>query len=132
MIRSYLSQRLILSRCCVLVDCSRGLCREDKQFLKYLSRSRLDYDYQVVLTKGDMLTEEELAQSYLVIKEDLKGFNGLCEEVPVVSAATGAGVDELWQSLLARARETSIDVPPPRVRVHKNAPALVRQHLLHR
>lgn len=92
----------------------------------------MDFEYQVVLTKGDMLTEEELAQSYVVIKEDLKPFKGLLEDVPIVSAATGAGINELWQSLLTCARDTSIDVPPPRVRVHKNAPALVRESLRQR
>jgi GTP-binding protein len=35
MTREYLrSRRLIIARCCVLVDCTRGLCREDRDFIR--------------------------------------------------------------------------------------------------
>lgn len=41
MTRSYLADRVVLSRCCVLVDCSRGLCDDDLKLLTYLSKVRL-------------------------------------------------------------------------------------------
>lgn len=38
MTKDYLKQRLVLSRCCILVDCTRGLCREDWTMLRYLTK----------------------------------------------------------------------------------------------
>ncbi len=36
MIRDYLGNREVLSQCCILVDCSRGLCAEDISLIKFL------------------------------------------------------------------------------------------------
>jgi GTP-binding protein len=38
MMRDYLQNRAILSRCCILVDCTRGLCRQDKLLVKFLTK----------------------------------------------------------------------------------------------
>jgi GTP-binding protein len=38
MTRDYLGNRIVLSRCCVLVDCSRGLCRLDHSILSFLTK----------------------------------------------------------------------------------------------
>ncbi len=36
MVHDFLKERAVLSLCCVLVDCVRGLCREDKDLLRLL------------------------------------------------------------------------------------------------
>lgn len=38
MIRDYLRNRPILSKCCILVDCTRGLCVQDFNYIRYLSK----------------------------------------------------------------------------------------------
>lgn len=67
--RRYLTERTILARCCVLVDSTRGLCDEDIDFMQFLSAEALPY--QVVLTKGDLLTTEHLATCVDAVQSDL-------------------------------------------------------------
>jgi len=38
MTRDYLGNRLVLSRCCVLVDCTRGICQHDISLVRYLTK----------------------------------------------------------------------------------------------
>lgn len=38
MIRDYLQTRVVLAQCCVLVDCTRGLCDEDRRFISMLHK----------------------------------------------------------------------------------------------
>lgn len=113
MTQSYLATRRVLSVCCVLVDCVRGLCREDGDLLKAL-RAR-DVAVKVVLTKGDLLDELDLARSHSLVVRDMRemgllgrGWEGReegvggggGEDVLVVSASTGAGVSALWKALV--------------------------------
>jgi GTP-binding protein len=70
MTHDYLSSREVLSLCCVLVDSVRGLCREDKDLLRLLRAKGVKT--KVVLTKGDLLNEEDLARSFVVVREDLR------------------------------------------------------------
>lgn len=37
--KDYLSTRAVLSRCCLLVDCTRGLCAADISWVKFLIRA---------------------------------------------------------------------------------------------
>jgi GTP-binding protein len=36
MIKDFLNHRVVLCRCCVLIDCTRGLCSEDVIFIRFL------------------------------------------------------------------------------------------------
>ncbi len=61
MIWSYLSgERKELFRCCVLVDCTRGLTDLDWNILNRLNRNGIEH--QVVLTKGDLLDPDTLTR----------------------------------------------------------------------
>ena len=59
-------------RCCILVDSTRGLCSQDKKMLRFLNN--LNIEWCIVATKADLLSCEALAQSLLVIEEDLQQF----------------------------------------------------------
>lgn len=119
MTRDYLQQREILSMCCVLVDCTRGLCEQDKSFLRLLSKTGVPR--LVILTKADQLDSEALAGSISIVAEELRaippaalsmaggGASGAriqgplamdgFEDIVPVSASTGAGVQTLWKLL---------------------------------
>lgn len=111
MIDAYLGDRPILSRCCVLVDSTRGLCAADKRFIRSLNRHKVAW--AVIATKGDLLGADLLQRSLTVIKSDLEPFlksstmtkHPLGEDakeglVFPVSAATGAGVNHFWKSVV--------------------------------
>ena len=115
MIKNYVQNRVVLCRCCVLVDCTRGLCEEDVQLLKFLQKCHVDWI--LVLTKADLLSTELLASCLTAVREDLvqlrlisdseepKQF--LSSKIKAVSAATGAGVQMLWLDMVAAARKSS-------------------------
>jgi GTP-binding protein EngB required for normal cell division len=48
----------VLKHVCILLDCTRGLSKLDLDFMQFLD-SR-DTAFQVVLTKGDLLSEVEV------------------------------------------------------------------------
>jgi GTP-binding protein len=75
MTRDYLGSRLSLCRCCVLVDCTRGLCDGDFSILKFLSEENIPW--QIILTKCDLLTQEDLLKSIIIIENDLKEKKGI-------------------------------------------------------
>ena len=127
MTRDYLGgSRVILSRCCVLVDCSRGICEEDRKLLRFLSK--VNTPWQVILTKGDLLTAEELGQSMAAVFEDIKDFKGVVEENKVlpVSASTGAGIQSLWRELRKAAELSSKPAPLGSVKEHIKADVVKR------
>eukprot|EP01036_Dinobryon_divergens_P027706 gene27706-36522_t len=70
MCRSYLRERQILVRCCVLIDCTRGFCDEDIQLLKFLNK--VGVEWNIVLTKSDVVTPTFLAQAIYAVSEDIK------------------------------------------------------------
>ena len=69
MTSDYLQSRDILSCCCVLVDCTRGICNEDKILLRRIKK--LNIDWRIILTKCDILSTDMLLNSILVVLEDL-------------------------------------------------------------
>lgn len=127
MTRDYLSTRIVLSRCCVLVDCSRGLCKDDKSLLAFLIKASVPW--QLILTKTDILSIRDLARSIAIVEKDLASLvdvsgrrlwtrdesEGVALVLPV-SSSSGAGVAALWRELLACADATSRTLeplPPP-------------------
>lgn len=142
MIRDYLSTRIVLSRCCVLVDCTRGLCDGDYSILKFLQQNGVPW--QIVLTKCDLLTTIELAKCVTIINDDLKNVTKrlnpddnsedendlLSNRIMLVSASTGAGIHQLWLDLKKCAHSTSISPSPTLehvVREHENSEKLRRK-----
>ena len=68
--RSFLVDRPVLSRTCVLVDATRGLCDEDVAWIQFLEDCQLPH--QVVLTKGDLLPTDYLARCVTLVGDDLR------------------------------------------------------------
>lgn len=126
MTRDYLGgSRPILARCCVLVDCSRGLCGEDMKLLRFLHK--VGTQWQILLTKGDLLTLDELSQAITAVEDDLSGLDGgAIPRVIPVSASTGAGVQNLWQELMNVVDSCSRPASAGSVREHVKAGALKR------
>jgi GTP-binding protein len=133
MTRDYLKNRLVMGLCCIMVDCTRGLCSLDKSLVRFLHS--IGVPWQIVLTKADLVTTYELAQTLQLVQNDLMyviGTRGrparesaLLPVVPV-SASTGAGIKQLYQGLEKTAfRHTASDaadnLPPHAVREHKDA-----------
>jgi GTP-binding protein len=126
--RSYLSQRTVLSLCFVLVDCTRGLCRDDHQMLRFLTKYRVPW--QVILTKGDLLPLDQLAACRLLTAHELRAtyFAEQPERAPEVGAIscnTGAGVESLWRRMTDVAYTHSRGPPG-----HDETSTAVREHRL--
>ncbi|GAB5035748.1 gtp-binding protein [Nannochloropsis oceanica] len=110
MTNDYFMSRKVLTLCCVLVDCVRGLCKEDQDLLESLRAKGVPV--KVILTKGDLLDEVDLARSHALVVRDLQamglfdeegdegGREGGREDVLMVSSSTGAGVSVLWKALV--------------------------------
>lgn len=80
----------------LLVDCTRGLCALDEQLLRRAEARALPC--QLVLTKADLLTPEDLARSHAVVSADLRArAHGTVHPPPaLVSANFFQGVRQLW------------------------------------
>mmetsp|Transcript_20130 Transcript_20130/g.37361 ORF Transcript_20130/g.37361 Transcript_20130/m.37361 type:complete len:452 (-) Transcript_20130:1220-2575(-) len=61
----YLNQRIVLSRCYVLVDCMRGLCSDDSALLRRLNKAQIPW--KIILTKCDLLDAADVARSLTVV-----------------------------------------------------------------
>lgn len=100
--------------CCLLVDCTRGLVEGDLNFLRLLSKRKVDT--LVVLTKADLLDFELLARSLAVVRSDLEKLElgapeRIATEVMPVSGITGAGINALWHALKEKCMETQAKSP---------------------
>lgn len=72
MIRDYLANRPVLTKCCILVDSTRGLCAQDFNYIRFLAKGKVDWS--IILTKCDLLSCEELQMSRKVVAEDVAQF----------------------------------------------------------
>eukprot|EP01040_Poterioochromonas_malhamensis_P013256 gene13256-14559_t len=129
MTKLYLKYRLIMTKCCILIDSQRGLCREDRQLLKYVSK--LNLPWVVLLTKTDLLSSDDLVRTIYSMKQDLlpyqiknyhasraakMSFEELSkdpeyqsyvqfdykhpkERIWPISASTGAGITKFWKMM---------------------------------
>eukprot|EP01035_Chromulina_nebulosa_P020630 gene20630-26747_t len=161
MTMDYLSKRIVLSRCCVLVDCSRGLCKDDISLIKYLTNTNIPW--QVVLTKADLLSLDNISKAIYLIESDLldvfkigseklwstsettislnQSTNSKVEHslIVPVSCSTGVGIPELWSNLLTCALLSTVPsgskpelvINDSRVREHYNANLLKTQAYNH-
>ena len=146
MTRDYLKNRKVLGLCCIMVDCTRGLCSLDKSLVRFLHAVGLPW--QIVLTKADLISTYELAQTLQVVETDLTYVIGRAGRpapkralLPVlpVSASTGAGVKHLYQSLEKRSISHTVkeggapnDLPSHAVREHRDAFLVRRRQAIDR
>ncbi len=125
--RDYLYSRKVLSRCCVLVDCTRGLCQSDYSLIHFLAKNTVPW--QIILTKSDLLTTESLAKSMLIVEDDLNKKNLINNKlfpwkhriIIPVSASSGAGIHNLFLELKECANQSSLPEVNFNVREHIHA-----------
>eukprot|EP00605_Chrysophyceae_sp_TOSAG23-4_P000357 GSChrysophyteH1.ASY1.ANO1.404.1 assembled CDS len=130
--RNYLLTRPNLSCCCILVDCTRGLCKGDKSLLRMLHSSGIKW--HIVLTKADLQDEAELARSIVVVADDVQKVLGLggsestFPHITPVSASTGAGIKRMWNNIGAWVEMDAVRVnsSPYAVREHRSATKMRR------
>lgn len=91
LIESYLLHRESLELCVMLIDARRGWMDADRELREWLEhRGRR---YIVAVTKMDKLTQSEQQKGLAAIRKESGG------EIFPVSAVTGRGVRELWQTI---------------------------------
>ncbi len=93
-IEPYLADREQLALCICLVDTNIPPQESDTQLIEYFKQTQRPY--LVVGTKSDRLSNNVLAKSIAALKRD----HGVEEVIPI-SAKTNAGINLLWQRLMA-------------------------------
>jgi G3E family GTPase len=98
--RQYYSEEFVLAPLTVLVDPHRiremlGSCPEFDENVRYLFGKQLAEADRVVLTKSDLLSDEEIAR----LRNDLQQLAGNVP-VSVMSARNGSGVDEWVEQIM--------------------------------
>lgn len=137
MTRDYLGHRVVLSRCSILVDCTRGLCSQDTSLIRFLNKAKIPW--QIILTKCDLLSLEDLTKSIFCVERDLMTtfrigtshpwdhidetavalnsemslYNRVDHRLVIpISSNTGAGIATLWQELFRIVKHTSVKLDP--------------------
>ena len=96
--RRYLRDREQLACAFWAVDASLGLTIDDERFLDVLDGAAVEY--HCILTKTDLLTPRELAQSYALIHRKVShrvGYAG--GDMPMCSSRNAAGIASLWHRM---------------------------------
>jgi len=95
MVETYLGERRTLRLVVLILDVRRDPGDEDMQLIRWLEFYRLRF--QIVLTKTDKLSRNQLARRQRLIGEGL----GLPAAAPLLafSAKTGAGKELLWREI---------------------------------
>jgi GTP-binding protein len=91
LIEQYLAGRDSLKLCVLLLDARRGWMDKDRQLREWLEHQ--GRPYIVVATKIDKLTQSERQRGLAAIRKESGG------DIFPVSAPTGRGVRELWQTI---------------------------------
>ena len=94
----YLTNRINLKRVFVLVDPIRGLKESD--FELFNSLSAVGASFQIILTKIDKTTREELAISEAKINKQIANFASLYPKILKTSALRGDGISELQSAII--------------------------------
>lgn len=107
LLRAYLKGRAVLRRCCLLIDARHGIKNVDRDMMKMLDTAAVNY--QVVLTKADKPSADELARLVDSLAVELSRHPAAHPCVLVTSARDGVGIAALRATLAALARpiETS-------------------------
>ena len=94
----YLTNRINLKRVFVLVDPIRGLKESD--FELFNSLSAVGASFQIILTKIDKATREELSISEAKINKQVANFASLYPKILKTSALRGDGISELQSAII--------------------------------
>ncbi len=97
LIKLYLKGRPTLRRALVLVDSRHGLKENDREIMKLMDSSAVNY--QVILTKADKLKPGPLAKVLAEVTEAIAKHVAAHPEVLVTSAADGFGIPEARAAL---------------------------------
>lgn len=97
LIRQYLRGRPGLRRVCLMVDSRHGLKPSDHDVMGLMDGAAVVY--QVVLTKADKMTANELKTVMAALQEAMRPHTAAYPFVAVTSARTGLGLPELRASL---------------------------------
>jgi GTP-binding protein len=89
----YLKTRDQLRRLFILIDSRRGLKETDQMLMDWLNR--LAVPYQIILTKIDKCTPEELEQVQAEVSLQLQKNAGAMQDILLTSAEQKIGLDEL-------------------------------------
>jgi len=114
LMQDFLTTRNSLKRICLLIDARHGIKPQDWEFIKMLEKARRKY--QVILTKADLVTPQDLARRYHLAKEGLKVKRCALERIMMVSSWNGAGLSVLRRELVSlmegvRPAVTAADTP---------------------
>lgn len=97
LIRQYLRGRPGLRRVCLMVDSRHGLKPSDHDVMGLMDEAAVVY--QVVLTKADKMTANELKTVMTALQEAMRPHTAAYPYVAITSARTGLGLPELRASL---------------------------------
>jgi GTP-binding protein len=97
LIRRYLLGRPTLKRVCVLIDARRGLMAQDEEFMTLLDDSAVSF--QLVLTKADAVTNEELEARKRELLSSIAGHVAAYPSPIATSAARKTGLEALQEQL---------------------------------
>ncbi|EFA78171.1 Putative GTP-binding protein [Heterostelium album PN500] len=89
----YLTTRKSLKRVFLLLDARHGLKESDHEILEILDKEHVKT--QIVLTKGDLVEQKEIAKRFTLVTEELKKYHHTQLPVISVSSKTFGGIPEL-------------------------------------
>ena len=96
--KQYLSSSDQLACAFLLIDAALGVTADDEGFLDVLERAQAPF--HGVLTKADLLSPLELAQSYELVRRRVATRAGYAGgDLPIVSSRNAAGVASLWERM---------------------------------
>lgn len=101
LILTYLRNRPALRRVMLLIDARRGVMDVDAEVMKLMDAAAMSY--QLVLTKADTLTPDQLAASQAAVASAASAHPAAHPETIATSADTGQGIAELRAALAALA-----------------------------
>ncbi|OVA12652.1 GTP binding domain [Macleaya cordata] len=90
LVKEYVSTRVGLKRVCLLIDTKWGMKPRDHELINLMERSQTNY--QIVLTKTDVVFPIDVARRAMQIEDTLKANKSVVEPVMMVSSQTGAGI----------------------------------------
>jgi GTP-binding protein len=93
LIHDYLRGRATLGRVYVLVDARHGLKEADGAILDILSEAAVSHE--IVLTKGDQVSEDELAERIKAVTATMRRRPAAFPDLVATSSRTGAGMEQL-------------------------------------
>lgn len=92
-LKTYLRGRPTLRRVFLMIDSRHGIKKEDLEIMKLLDESAVAY--QIVLTKADKISAQELQQTVQKVAEEIKNHAAALNDILTTSAEKNLGLDLL-------------------------------------